>query len=52
MPESENQPISFEDYLEQGQHKLATQLLNPSTLQQDTDRLVAAARQRELTPLN
>ena len=44
MPESENQAISFEDYLEQGQHKLATQLLNASTLQQDTDRLVAAAK--------
>ena len=44
MPESENQPISFEDYIEQGQHKLATQLLNASTLQQDTDRLVTAAK--------
>ena len=44
MPEPENQPISFEDYIEQGQHKLATQLLNASTLQQDTDRLVTAAK--------
>ena len=44
MPEPENQPISFEDYVEQGQHKLATQLLNAATLQQDTDSLVTAAK--------
>ena len=44
MSEHENQPISFEDYIEQGQHKLAKQLLNAATLQQDTDRLVAAAK--------
>ena len=33
MSEHENQPINFEDYVEQGQHKLAKQLLNATTLQ-------------------
>ena len=44
MPEPENRPISSEDYIEQGQHKLATQQLNAAALQQDTDRLVTAAK--------
>ena len=44
----ENQPINFEDYVEQGQHKLAKQLLNATTLQQDTDRLVTAAKEANI----
>ena len=45
MSEQDSQPITFEDYVEQGQHKLAKQLLNAATLQQDTDRLMAAAKE-------
>ena len=45
MSEQDSQPITFEDYVEQGQHKLAKQPLNAATLQQDTDRLMAAANE-------
>ena len=45
MSEPDNPPISFEDYIEQGRHKLAKHLLNAATHQQDTERLVAAAKE-------
>ena len=45
MCEHDNQPVCFEDYIEQGQHKLARQLLNAATLQHGTNRLVAAAKE-------
>ena len=51
MCEHKNRPISFEDYVEQGQHKLAKQLLNAATLPQDTDRLVAAGKEADTVEL-
>ena len=44
----ENQPITFEDYMEQGQHQLAKQLLSAATLQQDPDGLVNAAKEANI----
>ena len=48
MSEHENQPITFKDYVEQGQHQPAKQLPSAATLQQDTDRLVNAAKEANI----
>ena len=48
MSGHKNQPITFEDYMEQGQHQLAKQLLSAATLHQDTDRLVNVAKEANI----